>query len=49
VGDAVESFTVVDNIARIRVVGNLTGLSWKHRDFIGADCDRRLFVANILA
>jgi|TARA_B100000768_G_C11066882_1_gene284871 hypothetical protein len=35
VGDAVESFTVVDNIARIQVVVNLTGLSWKHRDLIG--------------
>jgi hypothetical protein len=33
--DAIESFAVVDNSARMRAVVNLTGLFWKHRDLIG--------------
>jgi hypothetical protein len=36
VADAIESFAVVDNSARMRVVVNLTGLFWKHRDLIAA-------------
>jgi len=34
--DAIESFAVVDNSARMRAVVNLTGLFWKHRDLIKA-------------
>jgi hypothetical protein len=33
--DAIESFAVVDNSARMRVVVNLTGLFCKHGDLIG--------------